>query len=84
MGKLTISMASFNSFLYVYQRVTNWDFDQPKKLTQPRCRQIYHGSPGDLRAFYDGKKNCRTFDGGFDGKSLEVLLGKVAPLFYSH
>ena len=36
MGKLTISMAIFNSFLYVYQRVpllntmkVSWDYDIP-------------------------------------------------------
>ena len=36
-GKSTISMAMFNSFLYVYQRIDHWlvDSDSPKTINQP-------------------------------------------------
>ena len=37
MSKSTISMAMFNSFLYVYQRIHHWlvDSDSPKTINQP-------------------------------------------------
>ena len=43
MGKSTISMAIFNSFLYVHQRVTNWGY--PHDYGDPRMSVAQRPAP---------------------------------------
>ena len=55
MGKSTISMAIFNSFLYVYQRVNH---DPMVSLHDPKQRQnaktLRNPRPGGVGAFHHG------------------------------
>ena len=43
MGKLTISMAMFNSFLYVYQRVDSLDCTRSPQKHCPALKPSKHG-----------------------------------------
>ena len=42
MGKLTISMAIFNSFLYVYQRVVVSKEHEISAARSPKTQQVFH------------------------------------------